>query len=258
MFEFFVDMPITNNIKKLIKTWNRLSNRVVKVYDIEKAKNDPSLAPYYNDLGFSFVNIHTDEFEIYSSNIYTEAHVIHETLHQILREEGYCVARVYRKDIYFYPDYIGAIACEFKDALINHMDHLVINIRIKEYDLDLKKMYNNEYTKMKENLIILKNKNLHGMEKLMYRLIFTIRSLDCYFYPEPYKKKIFDLLEEIDKKAHEYSKEFYNIVVQNGYLSKENFKESLLLILNKMDEIVKNEINRSDPCYNVFKLIKIV
>ena len=260
MFKFHVNVPITDNINKLIIEWSKLSDVVVRVFDIEEAKKHPELRPYYDDLAFGFINPFTREFEIYVSDVYPEAHIIHETLHQILRFEGYCVTKVFLRDKAGLPDYIIRLADEFQGAIINHMDHLIINIRIHDYDLDFNNMYRVEYSKMKKNFITLQNIELDERRKLLYGLLFAIRSFDCYSYLEPYKQDIFNLHKKVDKKGFDYGKKLYDIVVNNGYLSKEDFKKSILILINEANKIwhSKLDMNKDDPIFSVFKIIKIV
>lgn len=129
-----MNVPITDNINKLIIEWSKLSDVVIRVFDIEDAKTNPELRPYFNDLAFGIMNSYTREFKIYVSDVYPEAHIIHETLHQILREEGYCRTKVLLRDLVGLPDHIVRLVKEFQGAIINHMDHLVINNRIHDYD----------------------------------------------------------------------------------------------------------------------------
>lgn len=252
-------MPITNNIKKLISEWNKLSDVNIRVFDIEVAKQKSELKPYYDDLGFTFLNFFTGEIEMYISDSYPEAHVIHETLHHILRAEGYCETKVFLRDKAFLPDYVGHIADYFQSDIINHMDHLLINIRIHDYDLNFNRMYKDEYSKMKENFFILKNIESDEVKNLIYSLLFAIRTFDCYSYPEPYKQNIFNLHKEVDKKGYEYGKILYNIVMNNGYESKEDFKKAIFTMLNETKKIWHSELkmNEHDPIYDVFNIIKI-
>lgn len=258
MFEFYANVPITDNIKKLIKIWNKTSDMLIRVYDIEKAKNDYRFISYINDLGFTYVNAF-GEIEMYVSDIYPEATIIHEILHHILRVEGYCTTKVNLSDIFFYPKYILDTAKEFADAITNHMDHLIIDVRIKDYNLDFKRMCNLEYLRMNNDLEKFKNVELNEIEWLINSLLFAIRSFDCYSFYEPNRKRIFNLLKEVNQQGYKYSKKLYDDVVQNGFLSKEAFKESSLLVINKLNKILhkKININKNNPLYDIFKLIKI-
>lgn len=121
-------------------------------------------------------------------------------------------------------------------------------------------MYGDEYSQMKKNFITLQNMVLNDNNKLLYGLLFAIRSFDCYSYPEPFKQDIFKIHKKVDDKGYVYGKTLYDIVVKNGYLSKEDFKKSISILINEANKIWHSELemNEDDPIFSVFKIVKIV
>ena len=90
-----INIPITENIKKVVEKWRRVSKAKIVVYDFSRARLEGIPESYLDSLALCMGDYRRG-LKLYISNIYPEASFVHEIIHQILRAEGYCCIKPIR------------------------------------------------------------------------------------------------------------------------------------------------------------------
>lgn len=253
-----IDIQITENIKKVIEKWRGVSKAKIVVYDFNRARQDGIPESYLDSFALCKGD-YMSGLKLYISDSYPEASIIHEIIHPMLRAEGYCCIRPihgYR----MYPNHLVNYLELFSSHFTNQMDHLIIENRIKEYDLDFDKLLKNEFLQKEKSLSQLGTTyNLNKKEKLMYALYYTLDSFDYYFYLEPYKTKVFNLFKKVEKKGYNYSNDFFDTVSSFGYITQEKYLKSASTLLEKIRKIWFDELHRykDDIYYDFFNFMII-
>jgi hypothetical protein len=243
LFQSSINVEITENIKKILQEWANIVGTSIIVHSIEAVNQVPGLQGLQNNLAISRMSRLSGNFTIYTSNKYTEASIIHELLHGIIRAQGYCAMTIYtsRKLQREFPSFMDQCSM-YASAVTNQMDHLLIHSQIKEYNLDIKKLNKIEYEYYRG--VNNSHEYENEVDRILNNMLIGLNYFDYVNMVEPHKSLIIKKIKEENDEALQYGITFYEIASTNGYLIQETYKSTMTLILNKMKKIFDDQIKK--------------
>lgn len=226
-----IELEITENIIQIMQKWCDIINTPIDVFSMNELPEN--LSGMKNNLAVALFHQITGSFIIYTSEYYVEAHIIHEILHPLLRANNYVQMSPLDSFVIFmrYPNFMNQVK-SYAMTVTNQMDHLIIHQQMREFDLDFDKLAIIEY---KDALKLECNPHYENdVERILNNMLMGLNYFDYVDMVEPYQSELINNLKENNEEAYKYGVKYYNLVSNNGYVTQEEYRESMEILLKEM------------------------